>query len=343
MRHLLLMSKEALSLLTGSISIACWAMVFSPQLYDIFRRQNADNLSVSFLWLWFVGDLANILGCILQETLPTMTILAVYNTLADIVLIFQAAYYRRRRLRRMFQLYVASRPVPSSSSGEGKATVVEDELHGGSDSSDPKEDDDDAGSEPVDESEYDYFQSLVIPPRRIWKSAFFKFGIIFMIVLSSLIGLYCATNGHLYDAPMKYYNPYIPISRNGQICGWFCASIYVTSRIPQVVLNYKQKSCERMSLIYFLFASGGNLMFITSILALDNSLHYLLVNSSWLCGTFCSLILDYMIVFQSWHYDPDRLSKLALRSSKAEPRNAEPSATIGDYEVLEKMDGKKIK
>ncbi|KAK9321709.1 PQ loop repeat-domain-containing protein [Lipomyces orientalis] len=294
-------SKEALSVLSGSISIACWAMVFSPQLYDIFRRQNADNLSVSFLWLWFLGDVANIMGCILQETLPTMTILAVYNTLADLVLIFQAAYYRRRSIRRIFSLYSASFPERRPDS----------DIHNDDQELSGEEDQDEDDLANADSEPLEYFQSLVIPPRRVWKSAFFKFGIIFLIVLSSLIGLYCATNGHLYDSPMKYYNPHIPVHLYGQLCGWFCAGIYVISRIPQIILNYKQKSCERTSLIYFLFASGGNLMFIISILALDNSSHYLLVNASWLCGTFCSLSLDYMIVFQSWHYDPKRRKNIS--------------------------------
>lgn len=109
----------------------------------------------------------------------------------------------------------------------------EDIISDGGD--DDEEDENDEGCE--------YFQSLVIPPRRVWKSgmyvfyvgsyhgmltvkAIFKFGIIFMIVLSSLIGLYCATDGHLYDSPMKYYNPQIPLHMWGQVCGWFCASIY---------------------------------------------------------------------------------------------------------------------
>ncbi|KAK9488600.1 PQ loop repeat-domain-containing protein [Lipomyces starkeyi] len=310
--HAVIISKEALSVLSGSTSIACWAMVFSPQLYDIFRRQNADNLSVSFLWFWFVGDVANIIGCILQETLPTMTILAVYNTLADLVLIFQAAYYRRRRIRKIFSMYSASFPERRQDSDISKGDL---------DSSEEEEqDEDDLGNTDAVEC----FQSLVIPPRRVWKSAFFKFGIIFLIVLSSLIGLYCATNGHLYDSPMKYYNPHIPLHLYGQLCGWFCAGIYVMSRVPQIILNYKQKSCERTSLIYFLFASGGNLMFIISILALDNSFHYLLVNSSWLCGTFCALSLDYLIILQSWHYDPNRIKSVS---------NAPPSAQGKEQEV----------
>ncbi|KAK9457516.1 PQ loop repeat-domain-containing protein [Dipodascopsis uninucleata] len=270
------LSKEALSVLTGSISIACWAMVFSPQLYDIFRRQNADNLSLSFLALWFTGDVANIIGCILQEVLPTMTILAVYNTLADLVLIFQVAYYRRRRTQLLARFSPIETDIDNDSASKG---------------------------EEMDSGEYEYFQSMMIPPRRIWKSVFFKFGIILMIVMSSIIGLYCATNGHLYDTPAKYYNPYIPINVYGQMCGWFCASIYVISRIPQIVLNYKQRLCERTSLLNFMFASLGNFFFIISIVSLDNSSHYLKVNSSWLTGTACSLTLDYLIVFQSWYYN----------------------------------------
>ncbi|KAK7206896.1 PQ loop repeat-domain-containing protein [Myxozyma melibiosi] len=329
----LIISSEALSLLTGSISVACWAMVFSPQLYDIFRRQNADNLSVSFLWLWFFGDLANIAGCILQETLPTMTILAVYNTLADLVLIFQAAYYRRRRIRRIFQMYSSSEPSRSSRS----PSRSQDALDDSSDSEDETaQDAEDEENENEADEDCEYFQSLVIPPRRVWKSAFFKFGIILLIVLSSLIGLYCATDGHLYDSPMKYYNPHIPLHPYGQLCGWFCASIYVTSRIPQIVLNFKQKFCARTSLIYFLFASGGNLMFIVSILALDNSSHYLLINSSWLCGTIFSLMLDYLIVFQSWHYDPVR-----YKPKVQQPAVAGTTAADDTKEQID--DGKKIK
>ncbi|KAK9370120.1 PQ loop repeat-domain-containing protein [Lipomyces kononenkoae] len=297
----IIISKEALSVLSGSTSIACWAMVFSPQLYDIFRRQNADSISVSFLWLWFLGDVANIMGCILQETLPTMTILAVYNTLADLVLIFQAAYYKRGKSHK------TSAGLPEQRIDSHNQNY-DQEISG-------DEEQDEEGLDHPEEYHFEYFQSLVVPPRRVWKSAFFKFGTIFLIVLSSLIGLYCATKGHLYDSPMRYYNPHIPLHMYGQLCGWFCAGIYVMSRVPQIILNYKQKSCEKTSLIYFLFASGGNLMFIISILSLDNSFHYLLVNSSWLCGTFCSLSLDYLIIFQSWHYNPKRIDDVVQPSS----------------------------
>ncbi|KAK9478108.1 hypothetical protein V1514DRAFT_368155 [Lipomyces japonicus] len=285
-------SHEALSQISGSVSIACWAMIFSPQFLDIFLRQNADNLSVSFLWLWFAGDVANIIGCIRQEVLPTMTILAVYNALADIVLIFQASYYRHRRLRRLFLTYSSetSRKKQAQQTAESES---EDDLSGSFGIS-------------VDKDEYEYFQSLIIPPRRVWKYAFFKFFVIFIIVLSSIIGLYCATKGHIYESPMKYYNPTVLLDYYGQLCGWFCAGLYTISRVPQIFLNYKQKSCDATSIIHFFFASTANFMFIASILLLDHSAHYLQLNSSWLCGAASSLALDYVIVIQSWYYNPSR-------------------------------------
>ncbi|EEP78943.1 conserved hypothetical protein [Uncinocarpus reesii 1704] len=85
---------EALSGICGSISIACWVVVFSPQIIENFRRGSADGLSLTFLVIWLAGDVFNILGAVLQGVLPTMIILAVYYTLADIVLLGQCFYYR---------------------------------------------------------------------------------------------------------------------------------------------------------------------------------------------------------------------------------------------------------
>ena len=84
----------ALSGICGSISIACWVVVFSPQIIENFRRSSAEGLSVVFVVIWLAGDIFNILGAILQGVLPTMIILAIYYTLADIVLILQVFYYR---------------------------------------------------------------------------------------------------------------------------------------------------------------------------------------------------------------------------------------------------------
>ena len=87
-------SISAVSGISGSISIACWIVVFSPQIIENFRRSSADGLSLTFIVIWLLGDVFNILGAVLQGVLPTMIILAVYYTAADIVLLGQCFYYR---------------------------------------------------------------------------------------------------------------------------------------------------------------------------------------------------------------------------------------------------------
>lgn len=56
----------------SSISIACWVVVFSPQIIENFRRGSADGLSLQFIIVWLAGDVFNILGAVLQGVLPTM-------------------------------------------------------------------------------------------------------------------------------------------------------------------------------------------------------------------------------------------------------------------------------
>src|SRR4051812_30435937 len=91
-------SRTYLPLLTdttrSSISIACWVVVFSPQIIENFRRSSAEGLSIQFVVVWLLGDVFNILGAVLHGVLPTMLILAVYYTIADVVLMAQCFYYR---------------------------------------------------------------------------------------------------------------------------------------------------------------------------------------------------------------------------------------------------------
>lgn len=62
----------ALSGIAGSVSIACWVVVFSPQIIENFRRSSAEGLSIVFIVIWLIGDIFNILGAVLQGVLPTM-------------------------------------------------------------------------------------------------------------------------------------------------------------------------------------------------------------------------------------------------------------------------------
>ncbi|KAH8155929.1 hypothetical protein CIB48_g12318 [Xylaria polymorpha] len=106
----------------------------------------------------------------------------------------------------------------------------------------------------------------------------------------------------------------------GQIFGWLCAVLYLGSRVPQLLLNFQRKSTEGVSVLFFLFCCLGNLTYTLSIIAYDPVCHeakcqpgeasriygrYLLVNASWVAGSLGTLFLDLGIFAQFFIYGQD--------------------------------------
>lgn len=107
---------EALSGVSGSISLVSWVFVLVrrplshpppqsarepllkllqvPQLVENHRSKSAEAISLAFLFVWFVGDITNLVGAIWAKLVPTVTALAWYFCLADAVLIAQCLYYK---------------------------------------------------------------------------------------------------------------------------------------------------------------------------------------------------------------------------------------------------------
>lgn len=115
------------------------------------------------------------------------------------------------------------------------------------------------------------------------------------VMISGILGFYLS---RLYGPSVPSGSPEndeIEISTLGQIFGWGCAVLYLGSRIPQVVKNFRRKSTEGLSLLFFLFACLGNITFVLSIVSLSLDPRYLLVNLSWLAGSAGTLMLDALV------------------------------------------------
>ncbi|KAL0961426.1 hypothetical protein HGRIS_006372 [Hohenbuehelia grisea] len=91
---------DVLSSILGWVSIACWIVVYSPQIYENYSLQSGEGLSVLFVVVWLLGDLCNLVGAGIAGLLPTVILLAVYYTLCDAILLLQIYYYRRRKRSR---------------------------------------------------------------------------------------------------------------------------------------------------------------------------------------------------------------------------------------------------
>lgn len=336
---------ETISGICGSVSIACWVVVFSPQIIENFRRSSAEGLSMEFLVIWLLGDLFNIIGAVLQEVLPTMIILAVYYTIADIVLILQCLYYRQfssgganksanggptERSPLMQDTNRADDEASSVSSTEYRElsrsqSSLRDRLStlDGSHHLSP--------AHPIHPQPKDADDTEALKPSqpRSWTQAIlFNSTAIILVIIAGVAGYYLSPS-----APHRKHGPTpadeqvdsLNFSLWGQIFGYICAVLYLASRVPQILLNYRRKSTEGLNALFFIFACLGNLTYVFSIFAFRPicSVHehghwhetecgrgealsiygrYILVNLSWIIGSAGTLGLDFTVFAQFFLY-----------------------------------------
>ncbi|KAJ5672688.1 hypothetical protein N7507_001815 [Penicillium longicatenatum] len=357
---------EALSGICGSISLVCWVVVFSPQIIENFRRGSADGLSLLFLIVWLAGDVFNILGAVMQGVLPTMIILAVYYTLADIVLLGQCFYYRGFNLKEEFSPSPTP-DAPAGASGEsadfgpapteqsallpksnghvhiqGPHTTSNGAQHHGEVPSLAQGRRHSATSfreilHSVDGTHLSPATPLIDAnvtaaalarrrQRRISSIQAFLFNTtaIALVCTAGVLGWYFSPASKKSSEPKP-----LTMDTMGQVFGYLCAALYLGSRLPQILLNFRRKSTDGVSFLFFLFACIGNLTYVLSILAyspvcrgvesVDITSHhhqpkcapgeataiygrYILVNLSWLIGSFGTLLLDGAIFVQFFLY-----------------------------------------
>lgn len=157
-------------------------------------------------------------------------------------------------------------------------------------------------------------------PRSLIKKALFNLSAILLVVTAGVAGFFLSPASH--NSGTETYEEQeqsLKFSLWGQIFGYVCAALYLGSRIPQLLLNYRRKSVEGLNALFFLFACIGNLTYVLSILAFDPicaDRHghcrpgearriyttYFLLNLSWLLGSFGTLLLDFGVFTQFWMY-----------------------------------------
>lgn len=367
---------EAISGICGSVSIVCWVVVFSPQIIENFRKSSSDGLSIEFVLIWLAGDVFNILGAVLQGVLPTMIILAIYYTFADIVLMAQCFYYRGFTLRdpRPDKIADPEQSVPT----ERTPLVANDRLEApvrpliASDMEPTSRTRSRSAfrdrltsldathlspafpmhHQPEDATAVDALKPS--QPRSWIQAILFNGTAIILVVLAGIAGYYLSPST---PEPRDTHNitpadeqmQSLKFSLWGQIFGYICAVLYLGSRLPQLLLNYRRKSTDGLAPLFFLFAVLGNLTFSFSIFAFEPicSSHshghwhesncvsgeasrlywrYILVNLSWLIGSLGTLFLDMGVFVQFWMYQGNVAQADAVpKTADGEGRGREPN------------------
>lgn len=306
----IVLDSQSVSGITGSISIACWIIVFAPQIYENFKRKSLEGLSLTFIVLWLAGDVFNVLGAVLQGVLPTMIILAVYYTLADIVLLWQCLAYGDGKNPDLIHLS----PANPLNEDVLETAMSNEERHNRRRNQGNTTEDLESSTTSIDssisKSSSSQFQSFLINTLMVT-----------LVIASGVIGWYISyikESKHHSKHPGKHSPEELIFDPLAQIFGWLCAFFYLGSRIPQIVLNYERKSCDGISFMFFLFACLGNLTYVISILSIDMSWNYLWVNSSWLAGSLGTLGLDFTIFIQFFLYNENKDDEFSEYESSSE-------------------------
>lgn len=94
----------------------------------------------------------------------------------------------------------------------------------------------------------------------------------------------------------------------GRISAWTCTILYMTSRLPQIWTNMQRRSVQGLSILLFIAAATGNLLYTISVLAnpkahvppstMPERMAYLLESLPFLLGSGGTLVFDGIIVCQ---------------------------------------------
>ncbi|GIZ49979.1 hypothetical protein CKM354_001299400 [Cercospora kikuchii] len=320
---------EALSGISGSVSLAAWIFLLVPQLAENYNNGHADGVSLTFLFIWFFGDITNFAGAIWAGLVPTVIALAVYFCFLDLILISQCLYYlgmKKRRVKESGDKLVAggnavmqraessettpllngnnvavangNKSLQSSPTTRRRLTDVTDEnlgLPGSRRSSSAMQ-----RQRTNTNERLDGLSKILEEPTtgKTW----LKNGLsIVLILVAGAAGWAIAWRAGVWQpTPLgeEGSDEHTPVG--AEILGYISAVAYLGARIPQIIKNQRERSCEGLSLLFFMLSLLGNFSYGAGILFHSVEKQYIIKNLPWLLGSLGTMFED-AIIFVQFH------------------------------------------
>ncbi|KAL4797285.1 PQ loop repeat-domain-containing protein [Aspergillus venezuelensis] len=293
--------REAASGLLGSISLTCWIFLLVPQLIENYRNGNAEAISLLFLFVWFVGDITNLAGSAWAGLVPVIVAIAVYFCIADGVLIGQCLYYRARNARAAaLHLRAASTVTPEPTTPLLGRRSSEERLGEGYESRRRRSYNAVSGEGRGGERGPDGTLAKLVEENEVGQGALVKnFSSVLAICVIGMAGWTVAwQTGVWKPAPLEGGNGGVDMAPGAQVLGYFSAVCYLGARLPQIYKNYRDQSCEGLSLLFFILSLMGNLTYGAGILCHSTEKNYFITNLPWLIGSLGTMVEDVTIFIQ---------------------------------------------
>ena len=284
------------SIIVGTLSIFSWLFAQFPQIIRNYQTQSVAGLSIFFLAEWLLGDLSNLLGAVFTNQATWQVIIGAYYCFVDILLVTQWIWYEKlkhgRPLRRIWLPRLGSKRKLVQDEDEsrrrymGEITAREHEQL-------------EEGGEVL------ITRRVSTEPRDIPTSKATTANDMFRIpvygTISPSMSLGCSPANRSItriqqEQPIPAASPRTvlfltmliavaarasPISKDtvgmssipesskafaaGQVLSWCSTVLYLLSRLPQLILNYRRKSTSGLSPTLFAAAFCGNFFYSTSL------------------------------------------------------------------------------
>lgn len=300
-----------LSSLLGIFSIISWLFAQLPQIYKNYQLQSTAGLSIFFLVEWCLGDTANLVGALLTNQAAWQVVVAGYYVFVDLCLVSQYFWYTYTRpwldgqsLHSEGSSYYGDdesdiinglSPINTNFGFDDEQRVQENEG--------PKQADG-APTKPADNSKlpdhaYEKAASTLRQEASNSADTFSEKSnssatvsrplvevhtrpsplqsprtLLYVSTLCALLSSATAfpapsSTSSLSSAHVVHTNSLVEIA--GTVTSWLSAVLYLGSRIPQLVKNFRRKSTTGLSPLLFAAAFCGNLFYSTSLLTNPNA------------------------------------------------------------------------
>ncbi|XP_010254970.1 PREDICTED: probable vacuolar amino acid transporter YPQ1 isoform X2 [Nelumbo nucifera] len=322
---------DEISFAFGFFSLICWGVAEIPQIITNFNTKSGQGVSLAFLLTWVVGDVFNLVGCLLEPaTLPTQFYTAVLYTVTTVVLVLQCLYYDRICLwwkSKGKQSYVdeETKPlnsklldtsVPIPSSGPQEASPSRDLYYTSArslaSSSTPtlgsylgiSRSGPSAVEEQSDSSEDEAFpvydKKSSSQPKRTPPSV--GYGAFLGASANLPFRSMALMEGYLASTGRRLHETEVANNVYGLLLGWLMAAIYMGGRLPQIFLNIRRGSVEGLNPLMFIFALIANVTYVGSILVRSTEWTRIKANMPWLFDAIVCVALDLFIIVQYMYY-----------------------------------------
>mmetsp|Transcript_34878 Transcript_34878/g.43073 ORF Transcript_34878/g.43073 Transcript_34878/m.43073 type:complete len:475 (+) Transcript_34878:168-1592(+) len=335
--------REIASFMIGMSSLLFWFCCQTPQFIKNYTRKSGNALSKWFLIEWFMGDALNLLGCVLTQQLVTQLATSVLFICVDVAMITQILYYscfynhekeERKKSISETQKGRGQGRERTDTTGSRFSAIDVERIESDTSFIDDYEYHSDSDTD-TDTNNYNGGMSMNGRAVTSLAAAMLPISVVLWTTTiqsespsqsqsrmlesySSYVFSYVANAGDIgidNDLPNCEADPHSSkgVESTGVALGWISAVVYLNSRLPQLLKNYKRQSVDGLSWVMFFCAVMGNLTYGLGVLLRDSSPKAVLKALPWLTGSLGTLFLDFFILLQFYLYPsiPDERSSEA--------------------------------